>query len=91
VIPNVPSGVGYVYDNMKGTIYANRLPRGKQVRKVWEPLPVIPNVPSGVGYAYGNMKGTVYGGNAVAQWLRCCAKNRKVGGSIPTGVSGSFH
>ena len=29
-------------------------------------------------------------GTAVAQWLRCCATNRKVAGSIPTGVSGFF-
>ena len=27
---------------------------------------------------------------AVAQWLRCCATNRKVPGSIPVGVSGVF-
>jgi len=27
---------------------------------------------------------------AVAQWLRCCARNRKVAGSIPGGVSGFF-
>jgi len=26
----------------------------------------------------------------VAQWLRCCATNQKVAGSIPTGVSGFF-
>jgi hypothetical protein len=26
-------------------------------------------------------------GTAVAQWLRCCARNRKVTGSIPAGVS----
>ena len=26
-------------------------------------------------------------GTAVAQWLRCCATNRKVAGSIPAGVS----
>ena len=32
-----------------------------------------------------NRKGTV-----VAQWLRCCATNRKVAGSIPAGVSGFF-
>ena len=30
------------------------------------------------------------GGTAVAQWLRCCATNRKVAGSIPAGVSGFF-
>jgi hypothetical protein len=29
-------------------------------------------------------------GTAVAQWLRCCAKNRKVACSIPAGVSGFF-
>ena len=27
---------------------------------------------------------------AVAQWLRCCATNRKVAGSIPAGISGFF-
>jgi len=35
--------------------------------------------------AYQQTKGT-----AVAQWLRCCATNRKVAGSIPAGVSGFF-
>ena len=29
-------------------------------------------------------------GTAVAQWLRYCATNRKVAGSIPTGVSEFF-
>jgi len=29
-------------------------------------------------------------GTAVAQWLRCCATNWKVTGSIPAGVSGFF-
>ena len=29
-------------------------------------------------------------GTAVAQWLRCCVKIRKVAGSIPAGVSGFF-
>ena len=29
-------------------------------------------------------------GTAVAQWLRHCATNRKVAGSIPAGVSGFF-
>ena len=27
---------------------------------------------------------------AVVQWLRCCATNRKVAGSIPAGVFGFF-
>ena len=30
------------------------------------------------------------GGTAVAQWLRCCATNRKVAGSIPASVIGFF-
>jgi len=30
-------------------------------------------------------------GTAVAQWLRCCATNRKVAGSISDGVAGIFH
>jgi hypothetical protein len=30
-------------------------------------------------------------GTAVAQWLRCCATNRKVAGSIPAGVIGFFN
>ena len=30
-------------------------------------------------------------GTAVAQWLRWCATNRKVAGSIPAGVIGIFH
>ena len=30
-------------------------------------------------------------GTAVAQWLWCCATNRKVAGSIPDGVIGIFH
>ena len=29
-------------------------------------------------------------GTAGAQWLRCCATNRKVAGSIPASVSGFF-
>jgi len=29
-------------------------------------------------------------GTAVAQWLRCCATNRNIAGSIPAGVSGYF-
>ena len=33
----------------------------------------------------------VYSGTAVAQWLRCCATNRKFAGSIPAGVIGIFH
>jgi hypothetical protein len=31
------------------------------------------------------------GGTAVAQWLRYCATNQEVAGSIPNGVIGIFH
>ena len=37
------------------------------------------------------IKLNVWLGTAVAQWLRCCATNRKVAGSIPDGVIGNFH
>ena len=33
---------------------------------------------------------TISAGTAVAQWLRCCATNLKVAGSIPADVSGFF-
>jgi hypothetical protein len=29
-------------------------------------------------------------GTTAAQWLRCCATNQKVVGSVPVGVSGFF-
>ena len=29
--------------------------------------------------------------SAVAQWLKCCATNRKFAGSIPAGAIGIFH
>ena len=37
------------------------------------------------------MSETCFVGTAVAQWLRCCATNRKVAGSIPASVGGIFH
>jgi len=36
------------------------------------------------------MRVSLFRGTAVAQWLRCCATNRKVAGSIPASVSGIF-
>ena len=33
---------------------------------------------------------TVECGDRGSKWLRCCATNRKVAGSIPAGVSGFF-
>jgi len=33
----------------------------------------------------------IISGTAVAQWLRRCATNPKVAGSIPDGVIGIFH
>jgi hypothetical protein len=39
---------------------------------------------------YSNVK-LIYLGHAVAQWLRHCATNRKVAGSIPDGVTEIFY
>ena len=39
----------------------------------------------------GGTKTIEGGGTAIAHWLRCCATNRKVVGSIPVGISGIFH
>ena len=36
------------------------------------------------------ISGNILVGTAVAQWLKCCATNRKVAGSIPAGVGGFF-
>jgi len=33
----------------------------------------------------------LYNETAVAQWLRCCATERKIAGSIPNDVTGIFH
>ena len=42
-------------------------------------------------YLYWIYKENICGwGTAVAQWLRCCATNRKVAGSIPASVTGFF-
>ena len=30
-------------------------------------------------------------GTAAVDWLRCCAANRKIAGSIPDGVTGTFY
>ena len=35
--------------------------------------------------------GTVRAGTAVAPWLRCCATNQKVAGSIPDDFIGIFY
>ena len=38
----------------------------------------------------GNLKFLEPAGPNQAQWLRCCATNRRAAGSIPAGVSGNF-
>ena len=38
-----------------------------------------------------NASFNIFLGTEVAQWLRCCATNRQVAGSIPAGVIGIFH
>ena len=47
-------------------------------------------LPPGVNPIAVNKYITSYQETAVAKWLRCCAKNQKVAGSIPAGVSGFF-
>ena len=49
-----------------------------------------PRVLFGV-YSYIMHQLTEFMGTAVAQWLRCCATNRNVAGSIPDGFIGIFH
>ena len=47
----------------------------------------FPALSTGHLYPPGNIPGTHFcWGTAEAQWLRCCATNRKVAGSIPAGV-----
>jgi len=36
------------------------------------------------------LRSFTFTGTAVAQWLRCCATNRKVAGSVPANVIGFF-
>jgi hypothetical protein len=47
-------------------------------------------------YRYRNVKNLlvyiyIFKGTAVAQWLRYCATNQKIAGSIPDGFIGIFH
>jgi len=44
-----------------------------------------------VQYDINIFKYTLFLGTRVAQWLRRCATNRKVAGSISDGVIGIFH
>ena len=46
---------------------------------------------SASAYVTSNVNCLLCTTTAVAQWLRCCATNRKVAGSIPAGVIGIFH
>ena len=48
--------------------------------------------PSGISVCLSKLfsPAALASGTAVAQWLGCCATNRKVAGSIPAGVSRFF-
>ena len=48
------------------------------------------NMDEGCGKYFVTLTYMCIWGTAVAQWLGCCATNRKVAGSIPAGVSGFF-
>ena len=54
---------------------------------------VFTNSQTTANFTYGRTLcfATMYSETAVAQWLRCCATNRKVASSIPDGVIGIFH
>jgi len=54
------------------------------------PHPVKYGLQDTCSYTAFILKTHVLQGTAVAQWLRCCATNRKVTGSVPAGVSGFF-
>ena len=43
-----------------------------------------------IGEPWGICSFNLTVGTAVAQWIRCCATNRNVAGSIPVGVGGFF-
>ena len=62
--------------------------------EIWEPLWPVQTC-TGIAYIFAcfvltNSPDTLVDA-AVAQWLRCCATNRKVAGSTPDGVTGIFH
>ena len=56
-------------------------------RKMW-PIQLAFILLFYIGYSFPIW---LYVGTAVVQWLRCCATNRKVTGSIPAGFIGIFH
>ena len=72
---------------------------GGKSRPHWDSIPDRPDrsqslyrlsYPAHTYYTYTLLHITPKG-TMVAQWLRCCATNRKVAGSIPAGVIGISH
>jgi len=74
-----PSGSAYVIDSL------------------WDGVGPIPQISQRVSWfcfvqgKYFSLSYSFQTGTAVAQWLRCCAINRKIVGSITDGVIGMFH
>ena len=66
---------GWLTDNR---LYERMINPHTKFTCVFHYLPISVVVPSKIG-------------TAAAQWLRCCATNRKVAGSIPAGAIGIFH
>jgi len=65
--------------------------RGRDIPPVQTgPVAQLTSCKKGTGSFPGVKCGRGAWGTAVAQWLRCCATNRKVVGSIPAGVIGCF-
>ena len=67
-----------VFYQHKPNLNGRKLKRRPRIVSSWDPV-------AGNWYQQGTERGT-----AVAQWLRCCATNRKVAGSIPAHVIGFF-
>ena len=71
---------------------SNTFSNGQQLYFYQVSISSDPNVIFLITYALeSTVVTTDGGGTAVAQWLRCCATNRKVAGSIPAGVIEIFH
>jgi len=51
----------------------------------------IKSLSLGAIWNFGKGTGHAWGDRGKTQWLRCCATNQKVAGSIPAGVIGIFH
>jgi len=80
-------------------LYALQIPQPTARQRYWfwsAPGILFPRYPPYLGaFPYPPLREApqgrpIYMGTAVAQWIRCCATNRKVAGSIPDDIIGIF-